>query len=248
MLQKPLKAAFTSTGPVPERWVTAVERILVIEDGGAVRRALKRLFELQGYTVDLAADGISGLQLLRRTMPSAVLLDLLLPDIPGEKICQEIAQLAPGLPIIVVSAKSEIVEKVVLLEMGARDYVTKPFSPRELLARVRAALRRSAQVNVEDVFAFDDVTVSFSKMELMRGGQPISLTCHEFNTLKFMMQNPERLISREELLREVWGYQSYPRTRTVDNHMLKLRQKLERDPSDPVHFKTVHSFGYKFVP
>jgi DNA-binding response OmpR family regulator len=146
-----------------------------------------------------------------------------------------------------VSARSEETEKVVLLEMGAWDYVTKPFSPRELLARVRAALRRSAQVNVEDVFAFDDVTVSLSKMELMRDGQPISLTCHEFKILKFMLQNPERLISRRELLSEGWGYQNYPHTRTVDNHVVKLRQKLERDPSDPVHFKTVHRFGYKFV-
>jgi DNA-binding response OmpR family regulator len=247
MLQKPLQAALTSTGPVPERWVTAAKRILVIEDGSAVRRALKRLFELEGYTVDLADDGTSGLELLRRTIPSAVLLDLLLPDISGEEVCQKIAQLAPRLPIIVVSAKSEDLEKAVLLEMGAWDYLTKPFSPRELLARVRAALRRSAQVNVEDVFAFDDVTGSFSKMELIRDGQPISLTGKEFEILKFMMQNSERLISREELLREVWGYHNYPRTRTVDNHILKLRQKLERDPSDPMHFKTVHSLGYKFV-
>jgi DNA-binding response OmpR family regulator len=247
MLQKPLQAAFTSTGPVLEHWVTAAGRILVIDDDSAVRRVLNRLFELEGYTVDLAGDGIKGLELFRRTTPSAVLLDLLLPDISGEEICQTIAQLAPGLPIIVVSAKSEDVDKVVFLEMGAWDYVTKPFSPRELLARVRAALRRSAQVEVEDVFAFDDVTVSFSKMELMRGVQPISLTRREFKMLKFMLQNPERLISREELLRQVWGYRNYPRTRTVDTHMLKLRQKLERDPSDPVHFRTVHSFGYKFV-
>jgi len=245
--QKPLQSALTiSTSPVPERRVTATERILVIEDGSAVRRALKRLFESEGYSVDLAADGISGLELFRKTMPSALLLDLRLPDISGQEICKKITQVAPRLPIIVLSAKSDVVEKVVLLEMGAHDYVTKPFSPRELLARVRAALRRSAQVHVEDVFAFDDVTVIFSKMELMRGGRPISLTHQEFKTLKFMIQNRERLISREELLREVWGYQNYPRTRTVDSHMLKLRQKLERDPSHPVHFKTVHSAGYTF--
>jgi DNA-binding response OmpR family regulator len=131
--------------------------------------------------------------------------------------------------------------------MGACDYVTKPFSPRELLARVRAALRRSAQVIVEDVFGFDDVTVSFSKMELTRGGQPIALTGKEFKILKFFLQNPERPVSRKELLSEVWGYQNYPRTRTVDNHIVRLRHKLERDPSHPVHFKTLHSFGYKFV-
>jgi len=172
---------------------------------------------------------------------------LLLPDISGHEICQKIAQLVPRLPVIVVSAKSDEAEKVVLLEMGAWDYVTKPFSPRELLARVRAALRRSAQADGKDTFAFDDVTLSVSKMELMRGSQSISLTCHEFKILKFMMQNPERPISREELLRQVWGYLNYPHTRTVDTHMLTLRQKLEREPSEPVHFKTVHGFGYKFV-
>jgi len=229
---------------MPQCGVTTAERILVIEDGSALRRALKWLFELEGYIVDLAADGISGLELLRKRMPSALLLDL--PDILGQEIYQKIIQLAPMLPIIVHSANTDVAEKVALLEMGAYDYVTEPFSPRELLARVRAVLRRCRQVNAEDVFVFDDVTVSFSKMELMRDGRPISLTGKEFKILKFMMQNPERLLSREELLREVWGYQN-PRTRTVDTHMLKLRQKLERDPSDPVHFKTVHSFGYKFV-
>ncbi len=195
--------------------------------------------------MDLAADGISGLALLRKRTPSALLLDL--QDILGQEIYQKIIQVAPGLPIIVLSANTNVAEKVALLEMGAYDYVTEPFSPRELLARVRAALRRSRQANAEDVFAFDNVTVSFSKMELMRDGQSISLTGKEFKILKFMMQNPERLLSREELLRKVWGYQNYRRTRTVDNYMVKLRQKLERDPSDPVHFKTVHSFGYKFV-
>jgi two-component system alkaline phosphatase synthesis response regulator PhoP len=240
-------ALMTSAKAAHECGVTTADRILVIEDDSAVRRALKRLFELEGYAVDLAADGTSGLELLRRTTPSAVLLDLLLPDISGQEICQKITQLSPKLPVIVVSAKSDDVEKVVLLEMGAWDYVTKPFSPRELLARVRAALRRSAQADVKDAFAFDDVTLSVSKMELMRGGQPISLTCHEFKMLRFMVQNPDRPISREELLRQVWGYLNYRHTRTVDTHMLKLRGKLERDPSEPVHFKTVHGFGYKFV-
>jgi DNA-binding response OmpR family regulator len=247
MFQKPLQSASISSSPLPERKVTLAERILVIEDGSAVRRVLKRLLELEGYSVDLAADGTSGLELLRTRTPSALILDLRLPDMSGEKICQQVIQVAPGLPIIVLSGKSEVMEKVALLEMGAYDYVTKPFSPRELLARVRAVLRRSTRVNGGDVFAFDDVTGSLSKMDLTRGGHPISLTCQEFKILKFMMQNPERIISREELLSEVWGYQNYPHTRTVDNHMLKLRQKLERDPSHPVHFKTVHGFGYTFV-
>jgi DNA-binding response OmpR family regulator len=142
IFQEPLQSALTiSTSPMPECRVTAAERILVIEDGSAVRRALKRLFELEGYGVDLAADGTSGLELLRKTTPSALLLDLGLPDISGQEICRTIIQVAPTLPIIVLSAKTDLVERVALLEMGAYDYVIKPFSPRELLTRVRAALR-----------------------------------------------------------------------------------------------------------
>jgi len=247
----PQPASMTSDGSLLERASTEAPRILAIEDDSAIQKVLKRLFETEGYSVDPAKDGLSGLEHFCKRTPSAIVLDLLLPDISGKEVCQQITRVAPGLPVIVLSAKAEVADKVVLLEMGACDYVTKPFSPRELLARVRVALRRvdlgSAKVNAEDVFVFDDVTVSFSKMELMRGGQPISLTCREFKILKFMIQNPERVISRGELLREVWGYQNYPRTRTVDTHMLKIRQKLERDSSDPVHFKTVHSFGYKFV-
>jgi two-component system, OmpR family, alkaline phosphatase synthesis response regulator PhoP len=225
-----------------------MQRILAIEDDSAVRRVLKRLFELEGYSLYLASDGTSGLELFRKTTPSALLLDLRLPDISGLDICRTVTQLAPGLPIIVISAKSEIADIVLLLEMGAYDYVTKPFSPRELLARVRAAIRRSLQVYMEDIFTFDDVTISFSRMELLRGGKSVGLTAQEYKTLKFMVENPERVISREELLEKVWGYQNYPSTRTVDTHMLKLRQKLEKDPADPVHFRSVYSVGYKFVP
>jgi DNA-binding response OmpR family regulator len=142
VFQKPLQSALTSsTRPMPAHGVTATERILIIEDGDALRRALKRLFESEGYSVDLADDGISGLELLRKTTPSALLLDLHLPEISGREICQKIIRVAPRLPIIVLSAKTDPVEKAALLEMGAYDYVTEPFSPRELLARVRAALR-----------------------------------------------------------------------------------------------------------
>jgi DNA-binding response OmpR family regulator len=141
-----------------------------------------------------------------------------------------------------------VVDKVLLLEIGADDYVTKPFSPRELFARVRAAMRRSRRTNSGDLFLFDDVIVSFSKMEVARNGASVAFTAQEFKTLKFLLQNAERVVSREELLTKVWGYQNYPTTRTVDNHILKLRQKLERVPSSPVHFLTVHSAGYKFAP
>jgi two-component system, OmpR family, alkaline phosphatase synthesis response regulator PhoP len=225
-----------------------MERILIIEDDSAVRRALKRLFEAEGYDVDLAGDGPAGLELFRKVPPSVLVLDLRLPGRSGEEVCREIKQLAPNVPLIVLSGKSDVVDKVVLLEIGADDYVTKPFSPRELLARVRAAMRRSRRTDSGDLFLFDDVTVSFSKMEVARDGEFVAFTAQEFKTLKFMLQNAERVVSREELLTKVWGYQNYPTTRTVDNHILKLRQKLERKPSSPVHFLTVHSAGYKFAP
>ncbi|HTR65804.1 MAG TPA: response regulator transcription factor, partial [Terriglobales bacterium] len=146
-----------------------------------------------------------------------------------------------------LSATSDVSDKVLLLELGADDYVTKPFSPRELLARVRAALRRTARAGAGEITSFDGISVDFAKMEVSREGAAITLTAQEFKTLKFLLQNPERVITREELLNEVWGYQNYPSTRTVDNHILKLRQKLERDPANPVHFRTVHGVGYKFV-
>ena len=151
------------------------------------------------------------------------------------------------MPIIVLSATSDVSDKVLLLELGADDYVTKPFSPRELLARVRAALRRTVRPIVTDKFSFADISVDFTKMEVIRDGKSLALTAQEFKTLKFMVQNPERVITRDELLNEVWGYHNYPSTRTVDNHILKLRQKLEKDPANPVHFRTIHGVGYKFV-
>ena len=223
-------------------------RILVVEDDRAVQKALKRLFEAEGFAVEISADGQSALEAYRAETPAAVVLDLRLPAMSGRDVCREIKQQAPALPVIVLSAASDVSDKVLLLELGADDYVTKPFSPRELLARVRAALRRTTRSATSDVNGFDGVTVDFSKMEVRRDGQAIELTAQEFKTLKFMMQNAERVISRDELLNLVWGYQNYPSTRTVDNHILKLRQKLETDPANPVHFRTVHGTGYKFVP
>ncbi len=244
--------SMASDGSVPERESTEAQRILAIEDDDAVQRVLKRLFETEGYTVDLAKDGLSGLEHFCETRPSAIVLDLRLPDISGQEVCQQITRVAPGLPVIVLSAKAEVADKVVLLEMGACDYVTKPFSPRELLARVRVALRRvglrSAQVAVANVFRFDDVTVNIPNAEVTRGGCSVSLTAKEFKILEFMIGNAQRVISREELLKEVFGYQNFPSTRTVDNHILRLRQKLEKDSADPVHFRTVQRVGYKFVP
>jgi two-component system alkaline phosphatase synthesis response regulator PhoP len=225
-----------------------MERILVIEDDRTVQRALKRLFEPEGYTVETTANGPAGLAAFRAAPPAAVVLDLRLPGMPGRDVFREIKQVVPSIPIIILSAAADITDKVLLLELGADDYVTKPFSPRELLARVRAAIRRSVRPVAVDSFRFDDISVDFTRMQVTRAGQAVALTVQEFKILKFMVQNPERVISREELLSEVWGYQNYPTTRTVDNHILKLRQKLEKDPANPVHFRTVHGAGYRFVP
>ena len=224
------------------------ERILVIEDDRAVQKALKRLFEGEGFAVDIAGNGAAGLEMFRAAAPSVLVLDLSLPGTPGQDVCREISQAAPSLPIIILSARTEVMDKVLLLELGAHDYVTKPFSPRELLARVRTAMRRSSRTPLTETFSFGDVKVDFKKMELWREGNLVQLTSQEFKVLKFMIQNAERVLSREELLNHVWGYRNYPSTRTVDNHILRLRQKVEKDPAHPVHFRTVHSAGYKFVP
>lgn len=181
-------------------------------------------------------------------MPRLVILDLRLPGKSGQDLCREIKREWSQVPILVLSAASDVLDKVVLLELGAGDYVTKPFSPRELLARVRATVRRLNQTSEKlETFTFDDVEVSFSRMELRRDGQLVPLTPQEFKMLRFFLNNQERVISRAELLNEVWGYNDYPTTRTVDTHMLRLRQKLEKDPTDPVHFRTVHGTGYKFA-
>jgi DNA-binding response OmpR family regulator len=236
----PQKLGYRATAP-------SVDRILVVEDDRAVQRALKRLFEAEGYAVQTVADGNLAVEMFRSAVPSAVVLDLRLPGIPGREVCSELKKHAPAVPIIVLSAASDVSDKVLLLELGADDYVTKPFSPRELLARVRAALRRTTRPSNTEKFSFDDIHIDFTKMEVMRDGKTIALTAQEFKTLKFMAQNAERVITRDELLNEVWGYHNYPSTRTVDNHILKLRQKLEKDPANPVHFRTVHGVGYKFV-
>ena len=185
-----------------------MERILVVEDDRAVQKALKRLFEAEGFAVEISADGKSALEAYRATTPAAVVLDLRLPAMSGRDVCREIKEQAPALPVIILSAASDVSDKVLLLELGADDYVTKPFSPRELVARVRAALRRSSRSATSDVTGFDGISVDFIRMEVMRDGQEIGLTAQEFKTLKFLLQNAERVISRDELLNEVWGYQN----------------------------------------
>lgn len=231
----------------PMNAIRPMGRILVVEDDPSVQKALRRLFETEGYTVEVQPDGQSALESFQASQPAIIILDLRLPKLSGNDLCKEVKAQAPTLPIVVLSATSDVSDKVLLLELGADDYVTKPFSPRELLARVRAALRHTSRTATISVVSFDGISVDFKKMEVQRDGKVVVLTAQEFKTFQFLVQNADRVISRDELLNEVWGYQNYPSTRTVDNHILKLRQKLERDPASPVHFRTVHGMGYKFV-
>jgi DNA-binding response OmpR family regulator len=222
--------------------------ILVVEDDPRMQKVLKRIFTEQNYSAEIAGDGKAGLDLFRKVRPLAVVLDLILPQISGRELCQTLKSISPDTPVIVLSAITEVVDKVLLLELGADDYVTKPFSPRELMARVQAAIRRQRRPTQSAVYRFGECEIDFEKMTAKRAGTPVVLTSHEFKLLRFFTDNPERVLSREVLLNEVWGYNSYPTTRTVDNQILKLRQKLEPDPTNPMHLLTIYGAGYKFVP
>jgi DNA-binding response OmpR family regulator len=222
--------------------------ILVIEDDPHMQKILRRTFSEQGYIVSVKGDGQSGLEEFRSAKPSAVVLDLVLPNIFGRDVCKSIKSEQPGTPVIVVSAISEVADKVLLLELGADDYVTKPFSPRELVARVQAALRRPRGPAPVVNYRFGECEVDFLKMTLRRDGKPLVLSAHEFKLLKYFIEHAEQVLGREQLLNEVWGYNSYPTTRTVDNQILKLRQKLEPDLNEPRHLQTVYGAGYKFIP
>ena len=234
--------------PTAEPRNATMDRILVIEGDSVLRKILRSLFSSEGYEVDVVSDAIFGLERLRREVPAAVVLDLPCPGSSGCDLCKKIADLIPGLPLLVLSACTDVTDKVLLLEMGADDYVTVPFSPRELVARLRAVIRRASRFNPRTVYVFADIIVDCSKTEITRAGEKITVTRKEFKTLEFLTKNAQRVISRNELLDKVWGYDNYPCTRTVDNHMLRLRQKLEIDPSHPSHLLTVHGLGYKFVP
>jgi DNA-binding response OmpR family regulator len=227
---------------------TNLGTILIIEDDPRMQRTLERTFAQEHYSTIIAGDGKTGLDLFRSEHPLAVVLDLILPNISGRELCRTFKELASDTPIIVLSAISEVADKVLLLELGADDYVTKPFSPRELTARVQAAIRRQRKPSVQSTYRFGDCEVDFRKMTVWRNGSAVVLTAHEFKLLKFFTENAERVLTRDVLLNEVWGYNFYPTTRTVDNQILKLRQKLEPDPTNPKHLLTIYGAGYKFVP
>ncbi len=232
--------------------VAAGATVLVVEDDPRMQKVLQRVFLNEGITVVVAGDGREALARFATLQPDAVVLDLNLPHISGREVCREIKRTSPEVPVLIVSAVTDVVDKVLLFELGADDYVTKPFSPRELLARVTAAIRRQRRNDMpsEEVqeFRFGECVVHFGRMSVERNGVPVVLTSLEFKLLKFFTEHPEIVLSRELLLTEVWGYHSYPTTRTVDNQILKLRQKLEINPSDPRHLLTLYRSGYKFVP
>jgi DNA-binding response OmpR family regulator len=224
------------------------KRILVVEDDPSLQKILKRLLGAEGFAVIGHMDGRSGLDSFYAETPSATILDLNLPKLSGQHLCKEMKAATPSMPIIILTASCDLDDKVILLEMGADDYVTKPFSPRELLARLRVALRHSNPPVKSSRWEFDGITVDFDKVEVVRNGNPVILTAGEFKTLQFFLLNPDRIITRAELLGAVCGYDDgYAATRSIDNHILKLRQKLENDPSHPIHFQTRPRLGYKFA-
>ena len=224
------------------------QTILIVEDDPRMQKVLKRLFVSEGFQVEAASDGLEGLSRFHAMSPTLAILDLMLPQMPGRELCKRIKKSSPKTPVIILSAIADVADKVTLLELGADDYVTKPFSPRELLARAQVALRRLDQRPAEEPKRIGECEIDFVGMVARKNGEAVSLTAHEFKLLKYFIENAERVISRAELLTDVWGYNHYPTTRSVDNQVLKLRQKLEADPANPVHFVTVHGAGYKFHP
>src|SRR6202795_5245000 len=221
--------------------------ILVIDDDDSIRDTIGLMLEEDGYRPLLAADGRTGYERALTMKPDLILVALRLPGMSGIEISKQLRAGNVQTPIIVLSAVGEEVDKVLLLEIGADDYVVKPFGTRELLARIRAVLRRSA-ADDNKVIAFADVEVDLDRRVVRRRGDEIKLTRAEFNLLTFFLQNPERALTRDMILNSVWGYESFPNTRTVDAHVVRLRQKLEPDAGSPRHFLTVHGVGYRFLP
>ena len=223
-------------------------RILIVEDEPAMVQGLRDNFEYEGYEVISAADGAEGLNRAIADQPDLVVLDVMMPKMSGLDVCKQLKARKPSLPIIMLTARGQEIDKVVGLELGADDYVTKPFSIRELMARVKAVLRRaSPQAVGSEVYRFNDVEVNVRSNEVLRGGQPVELSSKEFALLAYFVAHPAETLTRDRLLDAVWGYENYPTTRTVDAHIVHLRQKLEPNPEEPRFILTVHGSGYKFV-
>ncbi len=221
--------------------------ILVIDDDESLRDTIGILLEQEGFRPLLAADGKTGYERALSAKPDLMVVDLRLPGMMGIEICKQLRAAKIQTPILVLSAIGEEVDKVLLLEIGADDYMVKPFGARELLARIRALLRRTLP-DARKIVEFGDVTIDFERRIVKRKGAILKMTPAEYNLLTHFVHNPDRALTRDMILNSVWGYDSFPNTRTVDAHVVKLRQKLEPDPNAPRHFITVHGVGYRFLP
>jgi DNA-binding response OmpR family regulator len=223
--------------------------ILVIEDDPAILRGLADNLRYESYEVLTENSGEAGLAAIRRSKPDLLILDLMLPKLSGYEVCRKLRAEGNPLPILMLTARGEEADRVLGLDLGADDYMVKPFAIRELLARVRALLRRAqpGRPASPDELRFSDVVVDFRKYEAHKGGKRLELTRKEFGVLRMLSARDGEVVARDELLNEVWGYENYPSTRTVDNHIASLRAKIERDPAAPRHLQTVHGVGYKFV-
>jgi two-component system alkaline phosphatase synthesis response regulator PhoP len=224
-------------------------KILIVEDEEELLRGLEISLSKEGYRILKATRGETGVKLAIKENPDLIILDVMLPGMSGLDVCRELRQKGTDVPIIMLTAKSEEIDRVVGLEIGADDYVTKPFSLRELLARIRVRLRRQPpRVNKGPTqYCFGDVKIDFEKFVAVRKGKPLDLTPREFDILRLLIQCRGEVVTRDRLLDEVWGYEVYPSTRTIDSHILNLRQKLEDDPVHPKYILTIYGEGYKFV-
>ena len=222
-------------------------RVLVVEDEESFSDALSYMLRKEGFEVAVCPTGPDAIEAFDRNGADLVLLDLMLPGLPGSEVCRTLRERS-NVPVIMLTAKDSEIDKVVGLELGADDYVTKPFSIRELMARVKAVLRRvSPQAPAAEVYRFSDVEVNIRSNEVRRAGKLVDLSAKEFALLAYFISNPAETLSRDRLLDAVWGYDNYPNTRTVDTHIVHLRQKLEPNPEEPRFILTVHGSGYKFV-
>jgi DNA-binding response OmpR family regulator len=224
-----------------------MQTILVIEDDESLRDTIGLMLEQEGFRAVLAADGTTGFERALTVKPSLVLVDLRLPGMSGIEICKQLRASRLATPIIVLSAIGEELDKVLLLEIGADDYVVKPFGARELIARIRALLRRTSP-EARKVIQFGENLIDLERRVVSRSDKELKMTPAEYNLLTYFVSNPDRPLTRDMILNSVWGYESFPNTRTVDAHVVKLRQKLEPDPNCPRHFLTVHGVGYRFLP
>lgn len=221
--------------------------VAIIEDDESVRRSLTLNFELEGFKVVTAGDGEAGVDVVREHSPDLIILDVMMPKKDGLQTCKELRNAGISTPLILLTARSAEVDKVLGLELGADDYLAKPFGMLELIARVKALLRRTQTTHEIDRINFDNVSIDFKAYRAERNEQPLELSAREYRLLRYLVAKRGTVVTRDELLDEVWGYNSYPSTRTVDNHIARLRQKIEENVESPRHILTVHGVGYKFV-